>query len=75
MTEREKLVAWMSKKGYNHSQLAAELGFSYDYIYKIAKRGDRTILGNFKFKFLERFGWEEANQVFDALPVPAAEIA
>jgi hypothetical protein len=66
----------MLEKGYSNSQLARELGFSYDYIYKLAIGKDKQISDGFKFRFLQRFGMDEAIQVFDVeSPEPVTELA
>lgn len=58
------LSVWMTEKGYTASTLARELGLSYEFIFKIAD-GSRGISHNFQLKFLERFGRDEADKVFD----------
>jgi hypothetical protein len=74
MEAQTRLRAWMLENGYSNVQLARELGFSYNYIYKIAIRQDKQIKDSFKFRFIERFGIEEARRVFDvAEPKPVAE--
>lgn len=59
------LKTWMEARGYSNSKLAEELGFSYDYIYKLAS-GSQRIGDGFKWRFAQRFGWYEANRLFDA---------
>lgn len=65
------LKVWMDSKGYSNSQLAQELGFSYDFIYKVAqgKSDPRNITLNFQLAFIRRFGWDEAGEVFDTAPL------
>lgn len=70
MKQQDKLKAWMAEKGYNYNALAHELGFSDTYIFKIMA-GTKPLGSGFKFRFVERFGIDEAKQVFDmAQPVP-----
>lgn len=71
-TTMTPLKAWMDKKGYTHVQLAQELGYGYDMVYKVATRQDRNVTLAFKIKFIERFGWEEAAHVFDVAPLQAS---
>jgi len=65
----EKLRAWMIENGYTNSSLAKELGWSYDYIYKIIN--ERPIPDSFKWRFAQRFGIDAANRIFDVSPTPA----
>lgn len=65
MKPQDKLKAWMDENGYNSSALAQELGFSYNYIFKILA-GLKPLGSGFKYKFLVRFGRKEADKVFDA---------
>lgn len=71
MEHKTKLQAWMTEKGYSNRQLAERMGLSYEYIYKLAVgkvvAEDKRI---FKWRFIECFGWTEANRVFDDLPQP-----
>lgn len=71
------LGRWMLANGYNHRTLAAELGYGYHMIYKIAVRGDRGMSDAFKYKFVARFGWGEAAKVFDVAPavLPTSDLA
>lgn len=71
MNDKTTLKQWMDDKGYSNAQLAQELGFSYDFIYKIAIGGSdrRNISTNFQLAFLRRFGWGEADKVFDTTPL------
>jgi hypothetical protein len=77
MDEATLLKAWMESKGYSHRTLGVELGYGYDFIYKIVGRKDRKLSSNFKFRFIQRFGWDEAGKVFDAssLIAPVAAVA
>jgi hypothetical protein len=59
------LKSWMDAKGYSNSELARLMDFSYEYIFKFST-GKLPILSEaFKWRFVERFGWEEAAKVFD----------
>lgn len=68
MENPTSLKRWMAEKGYSNSELAQQLGFSYEYIYKLAIGRDKPLTDGFKWRFIQRFGWEEANKVFDAIP-------
>lgn len=70
MNDKTPLKQWMDEKGYSYAQLAQELDFSYEYIYKIAK-DDKRVTDSFRLRFLARFGWEEAQNVFDTEPLRA----
>lgn len=59
------LKTWMDANGYSNSSLAEELGFSYEYVYKLAT-GSQRITDGFKWRFAQRFGWYEATQLFEA---------
>jgi plasmid maintenance system antidote protein VapI len=72
MENSARLSEWMSQKGYSNRQLADEVGFSYDYIYSVVNNRKR-ITGSFKYRFIERFGWQEAAKVFEGVPVPGRE--
>lgn len=70
MKQMTALKAWMEGKGYSNSELARQMGFSYEYIFKYST-GSLPILSDaFKWRFVQCFGWEEANKVFDAGPQP-----
>lgn len=75
MQQPTPLKVWMDEKGYSYVSLAKEMGFSYEYIYKIALgKNDKWMTGNFKFRFIECFGWQEASKVFEVpepTPTPA----
>ena len=78
MEPRTKLKNWMEEHGYSNSALAKELGFTYEYIYKIVEGKDKKrVTVNFQIKFINHFGWDEAARAIDiTLPMPAnAEIA
>jgi len=55
--------AWIKDNGYNFYTLARELGYSYEYIFKIAV-GDKKSTSDFEIRFINRFGAEEARKVF-----------
>ena len=76
--EPHPIDAWMKDKGYTCYTLARELGYTYEYIFKIAV-GDRKGSSDFEMKFVNRFGTEEARKVFansrvlamlESLPTP-----
>lgn len=69
MEHKTKLQAWMADKGYSNRELAELMGFSYEYIYKFAV-GDVEVddRPRFKLTFIEKFGWAEANKVFESIP-------
>lgn len=62
----ERLHTWMTENSYTNSTLAKELGWSYDYIYKIVN--ERPIPETFKWRFADRFGMDVAKRVFDPSP-------
>ena len=64
----EQLIEWMQLNGHTNSSLAAAMGYSYEYIYKLAA-GERPVTEGFRWRFAKTFGWEEAQRVFgEALP-------
>lgn len=67
--ERVALQQWMDEQGFSTNQLAGELAVSYDTVYKILT-DIRPMTNNFKWAFVERFGWQEAAKVFTT-PIPA----
>lgn len=67
MKEPTSLKQWMLEKEYSNSQLAQTLGASYEIVYKVAE-GKRKPTAWFKWKFLERFGCDEAVRVFIGKP-------
>jgi len=71
MEHKTKLQAWMAEKGYTNRQLAEKMGLSYEYIYKLANgKVEVSDRRTFKYRFVECFGWDEANRVFDVVPLP-----
>lgn len=80
MEQTTPLKAWIDEKGYTFDSLAKELEYSYEYIFKIATGKDRRGMStNFKLRFIEHFGWEEAGKLFDTRPIlalmPTTEVA
>ena len=72
MNDKTPLKQWMDEKGYSYAQLAQELDFSYEYIYKIAEAKDgKYATDKFQYRFIRRFGWDEAGKVFDTDPLRA----
>ena len=75
MGQQTMLSIWMDEKGYSKATLAKELGLGYNYIHKLTV-GERPLANSFKFRFLQRFGIEEASKVFDVeSPEPVTELA
>lgn len=75
MKHKTTLQAWMTNNGYTNRTLAEKMDFSYEYIYKFAT-GKVEMRPTFKWRFVEVFGWDEANKVFDAIAQPrVAEVA
>ena len=70
MDASSTLKAWMESKGISNSELARLMGFSYEYIFKFSTGKIPALTDAFKWRFIQRFGWEEANRVFDAGPRP-----
>lgn len=66
----EQLTAWMQAHGHTNSSLAAAMGYSYEYIYKLTQ-GERPVTEGFRWRFSQTFGWEEAERLFNAEPTPA----
>jgi plasmid maintenance system antidote protein VapI len=75
MKTKTKLKTWMDENGYSNSRLAQELGLGYDLIYKLAVTGDRKMTNDFKWRFSERFGRDEAAKVVEVNQQPQAEIS
>lgn len=63
MAQSNNLATWMSKKGFTYHTLARELGYSYEYIFKIAKN-QRPGSSDFQMSFVNKFGIVEARKVF-----------
>lgn len=64
-----KLRIWMQEQGYTNSSLAQKLGFSYEYVWKVAT-GERQATGEFKWRFGKEFGWKQAEHVLEGDPEP-----
>lgn len=73
MEQKDKLRAWMTQKGFTQSELAQELGVTNTYICKI-ETGAKPLGSGFKFRFIHRFGVEEASQIFDVTQQPQGEM-
>lgn len=63
MDDKERLVAWMTEKGYNYRTLAAATGDTISSINMMIS-GYRQINDAFKFRFWKVFGEEETQKVF-----------
>lgn len=64
MTENERLRAWMTENDYTAWTLGDVLGFkSRVAVYRLLRRP--TISPNFKLRFIERFGIDVADMIFD----------
>lgn len=57
------LRAWMEAHAYTIRQLADRMGISYDGVYQALKVRE-SCSPEFKWRFAEAFGWEEAERVF-----------
>lgn len=67
MNEIERLKVWLVERDYSLRQLARELGMPYQTLYhQVIVRG--RITGDTRWVFLQRFGLEDANRIFDAEP-------
>lgn len=67
------LITWMQSVGHTNSSLAVAMGYSYEYIYKLTA-GERPVTEGFRWRFAQKFGWQEAERVFAenlATPTPA----
>lgn len=63
--EAQRLVDWMDLQGYTVRKLAGETGMSYDGMYQILHARGRVSPG-FKVRFIDRFGKEVADTIFDS---------
>ena len=63
MSEIERLDNWMRERGYSKRTMAEAVGMSYDGFYQIFWR--KKISPGFKLRFINRFGAEAADRVFD----------
>lgn len=68
----ENLRLWMEKHGYSPRELGKELGLSKGLIVKCLA-GERSITGNFKWRFAQRFGWETAEELFADVDIASDE--
>lgn len=74
-TEQQRLTEWMGRNGHTAWTLADTLGFkSRVSVYRMIHRAAAVSPG-FKVRFIERFGIDVANQLFDPPPVKHAEPA
>lgn len=65
------LDAWMTEQNITSSELAEQLGFSYEYVYKL-RNGQARIGNGFKWSFGRVFGFDLAESLFDATESIAA---
>lgn len=63
MDTNKVLAEWMERNGYSNRTLAEALGFSYDLLYKVTS-GERPVSEGLRWRFAQRFGWEEAVALF-----------
>lgn len=63
MNESERLEAWMKDKGFNITSLSEAIGDSYSTVWFIVK-GERPVNDAFKWRFAQRFGYDEATRLF-----------
>lgn len=69
--ETQRLLDWMAGQGFSVRKLAAETGMSYDGMYQIL-HARRRVSPGFKVRFIDRFGKEVADTIFDS-PLAAQE--
>ncbi len=72
MVEIERLQAWMEAKGYTMKSLAREMRLSYLAVYTIMV-DRKKVTNNFRWRFAQRFGWQEAQKVFST-EMPAVRL-
>ncbi len=65
MNEQEKLRRWMEAHEYTSSSLAAEVGMNYVSVFRMFK-AERPLSSGFKLRFIERFGSNVAESIFDS---------
>ena len=65
MELHEKLETWMRSLGYTNSTLAADVGVSYELIYKLVNN-QAAFSNGFRWKFAQKFGYETANRVLSS---------
>lgn len=61
----ERLRQWMTENGLGNTELGRELGFTREFVWQVAN-GKREVTGEFRWRFAERFGWDEAQALFGA---------
>lgn len=76
-TDRERLLRWMQEKGFDIETLAAATDDSYSGLYLMLapNKNLRPINERFKWRFAQRFGWEEAERIFSDAPQRTVEAA
>lgn len=72
MNEVTRLHAWMEKHAYTKRQLADRMGMSYDGVYQTLKVR-KSCSPEFKWRFAEAFGWEEAQSIFGTQQAPSSK--
>ena len=65
MNEQEKLRQWMGENGYTSSSLAAAVEMNYVSVFRMFK-AERPLSPGFKLRFIERFGADAAEPIFDS---------
>jgi len=70
MTHAKRLDAWMMLGGYTDRTLAEAIGVDPSYVWYIRK-GKRPVTDRFRWRFAEKFGFDEAKKLFDVEPVGA----
>lgn len=69
MSDRERLLQWMTLNDISPASLAESIGVTRAFISMIAS-GDREVSGNFKLAFRRAFGNVAVDEVFpDSAPV------
>ena len=69
MNEIERLQTWMENHRYNQTKLAEEIGMSESGLSHVIN-GRKRLSPGFKLRFMQRFGVDAANAIFDT-PVAA----
>jgi len=67
MNEIERLKVWLIERNYSLRQLAREMGMPYQTLYHQVIVRER-ITGDTRWIFMQRFGLDDANRIFDADP-------
>ena len=70
MDTNKLLVEWMERNAYTNRTLADSLGFTYDLLYKVTS-GERPVSEGFRWRFAQRFGWNEAVAIFGDAGAPS----